>query len=370
MNEPIKLTQPSAATQAFTEEQKTTLAGIQMKLFELGLSAKPLGEISVGPLISVYRFRPEGKTTVAQLESLSEDMSMIFGKEVMIKRMPGETSVSFAIPNNERTPVNWLDTAKHVWSYYNKHPDSIPLGFGVNYLGRPYIDDLTQMPHLLIAGSTNGGKSTLIKSLIASIVYTMNSSTVNLVLSDTKGVEFVGFTGLPHLLFPTATSVLATLEQMDFLIEETERRLKLYPRVGATNIKEWNSVVGEADRLALIVMFIDECADIMDMKKIADDKLAKIARKSRAAGIHMVASTQRPDAKMIEGAIKANFPCRLSFRLTTSIDSRVALGEGGAERLMTKGDMLYKSPAGLFRLHSPKAELSEIRGAVEAAMHR
>jgi DNA segregation ATPase FtsK/SpoIIIE, S-DNA-T family len=387
MTNSIKITTQNQQSPPMNDEQRKTLASLQLKLIELGLNVKPLPNISVGPLISVYHFTPEGSTKVAQVEAVAEDMSIILGKEVLIKRMPGETSISFAIPNDERTTVKWLDTASEVWKWYVKQVPNeivtgadiqkpthtpIPLGFGVDHLGRPFIEDLTQLPHLLIAGTTNSGKSTLIKSLIASIVYTMNSSTVNLVLSDTKAVEFVPFAGLSHLLFPTATSALATLEQMDFLIEETERRLRLFPRHAATNIHEYNSVASEAERLALIVMFIDECADIMDLGKIADQKLGKIVQKSRAAGIHIIAATQRPSAKMIDGTIKANFPARLSFRLPSGVDSRVALNYTGAEHLMMKGDMLYLSPhrPGLHRLHAPLASLVDIKGAVEAAIHR
>lgn len=386
MTDPIKVTSLNQSAPPMSDEQKKTLASLQLKLIELGLNVKPLSNISVGPLISVYRFTPEGSTKVAQVEAVAEDMSIILGKEVLIKRMPGETSISFAIPNDERTIVRWLDTASQVWTWYHKQVDTladdgthvtnhhtpVPLGFGVDHLGRPFIEDLTQLPHLLIAGTTNSGKSTLIKSLIASIVYTMNSSTVNLVLSDTKAVEFVPFAGLPHLLFPTATSALATLEQMDFLIEETERRLKLFPRHAATNIHEYNSVASEAERLALIVMVIDECADIMDLGKIADQKLGKIVQKSRAAGIYIIAATQRPSVDVIKGTIKSNFPGRLSFRLRSGTDSRTILNDTGAESLMMKGDMLFSSPSrpGLHRLHAPLASLIDIRGAVEAAMSR
>lgn len=365
-------------------EHKTTTAALLMKMIELGLAVKHIPPISVGPLISIYRFIPDGQTRVSQIENLAEDFSIVLGKEVFIKRMPGETSISFAIPNNERGEVKWLNTATEVWKYWNhlsspiyrlthKHIP-IPLGFGVDHFGCPFIEDLTQIPHLLIAGSTGSGKSTLVKSLIASIVYTVSSSTIQLVLSDTKGVEFTGFAGLPHLLFPIATSAFQTLEQMDFLVEETERRLKKFRDQGghATNIHEYNAIVDEQHRMTLIVMIIDEAADIMDLGKVADQKLGKIVQKSRAAGIHMIACTQRPDAKMIDGTIKSNFNGRLSFRLPTQIDSRVILGDTGAEHLMMKGDMLYKSPnrPGLHRLHAPKAEMADIFAAVEQAMHK
>jgi S-DNA-T family DNA segregation ATPase FtsK/SpoIIIE len=374
-------------------EQKTTIAALQMKMMELGLSVKPVLPVSVGPLISIYRFIPEGSTKVSQVEALAEDFSVVLGKEIFVKRMPGESSISFAIPNDVRGEVKWLSTATEVWKYWQKATIlkdplnanvslvtrrpvhiPIPLGFGVDYLGRPFIEDLTQIPHLLIAGTTGSGKSTLVKSLIASIVYTVNSSTIQLVLSDTKGVEFTGFAGLPHLLFPIATSVFDTLKQMDFLVEETKRRLDLFRGHGshATNIHEYNAVDDEQQRLTLITMIIDETADIMDMGKIADEKLDKIVRKSRAAGIHVIACTQRPDAKMIGGTIKANFPGRLSFRLPSQIDSRVILGDTGAEHLMMRGDMLYKSPnrPGLHRLHAPKAEQADIQAAVEQAIHK
>lgn len=362
-------------------EQKATLALLTQKMFALGVSVKTLPNVSVGPLLSIYRFVPDGSTRISQIENLAEDFSIILGKEVMVKRFPGETAISVTVPNDTRTDVLWLPIATEVWKYYTPWREGspiemrsghvpIPLGFGVDSLGRPFIEDLTSCPHLLVSGTTNSGKSTLIKSLIASIVYTMNSSTIQLVLNDTKGVEFTMFAGLPHLLFPISTTVMGGFEQMDFLIEETERRFKLYPRHHATNIHEWNAACGEADRLSLIVMFIDECADLTDMKKIFEEKMGKITQKSRAAGIHVIASTQRPTAKMIDGTIKANMQARLSFRLPSQIDSRVALNHTGAEHLIMKGDMLYLSASrGLIRLHSPKASMNDLKSAVEMAVH-
>lgn len=388
--EQIKPSQPSVVEKPpMTEEQKRTLAILTQKMYALGVNAKPLSDLSVGPLITTYRFVPQDSTKVSQIENLSEDFSLILGKEVMVKRLPGETSVSVTVPNDQRTDVPWLPIATEVWkSFHSKWDRSngpfpegkfkgewpahtpIPLGFGVDSIGKPFVEDLTLMPHLLIAGTTGGGKSTLIKSLIASIVYTINSSTVQLVMSDTKGVEFTSFAGLPHLMFPIATDVMTTFEQMDFLIEETERRLKKFPKHHATNVNEWNSACSEQERMALIVLLIDECADLTDMKKLFEAKMGKITQKSRAAGIHVIAATQRPSAKMIEGTIKANMQARLSFRLPSQVDSRVALTHDGAQYLMMRGDMLYYSAQrGLIRLHSAKAKPEDIKSAIEMAIH-
>lgn len=387
MNETKPTPQIGFNQSVLTEEQKLTLGTLTQKMFALGVSVKPLPLISVGPLVSIYRFVPDGSTRVSQIENLSEDFSIILGKEVMVKRFPGETAVSVTVPNDKRTDVLWLPIATEVWKYFQvknkvdadllgqkieggrQDHTPIPLGFGVDSLGRPFIEDLTSCPHLLIGGTTGSGKSTLIRSIIASIVYTMNSSTINLVLNDTKGTEYIGFAGLPHLLFPISTTVMGGFEQMDFLIEETNRRFKLYPRFQATNIHEYNAACGEQDRLALIVMFIDECADLADMKKVFEEKMGKIVQKSRAAGIHVVASTQRPTAKMIDGTIKSNMQARLSFRFNSQIDSRVVLDCTGAEHLMMQGDMLYKSARGLVRLHSPMAKPADIKSAVEMAIH-
>lgn len=349
-----------------TEDQKRILVLLTNKINELGLEARPLEEISSGPLLQVFRFLPRGRTSVAKLEALAQDFALTLGVEdVLVKRMPGETAVGVFVPRKDRQLVKWTDTVAWLWN--NRGSQRIPLNFGVDHLGRNYIEDLTELPHLLIAGSTGGGKSVFLSNIISTLVYLKTSKEINFILSDTKGVEFGNFIGAPHLLFPPATNVWQTIEHMEWLLEVMEKRLKDFNASGARNIVEYHA---KGRNLNYIVLIIDELADIMGQKKkVGEDMLAKIVQKSRATGIHVIAATQRPSVDIVQGVIKANFPARVSFKLPSAHDSKTILGHHGAEHLLSKGDMLYVSPnkAGLTRLHAPWASQEDLRGAVEAA---
>jgi DNA segregation ATPase FtsK/SpoIIIE, S-DNA-T family len=355
-------------------------ATLLTKIHELGHSASYVPEVSRGPVVTIYRFLPKGSTKVSHLEGLAQDFAIALGVEdVLVKRIPGETAVSVWVPNKERRFVDFKDTMSSFWQAKDKH--KIPLNLGVDHLGRPVVVDLASLPHLLIAGSTGSGKSTLLGSILASIIYGVNSSDVQMVLSDTKGVEFGHFIGAPHLLYEPATSVYQTLERIEWLISEMERRLKVLQKASKQNVGQ---LEGNA-RLPYIMLCIDELADIVGdrtksgddgkgptLGKIALERLGKLAQKARATGIHIIASTQRPSAKLIEGDIKSNFPSRLSFRLPSGVDSRVVLDTEGAEHLLQQGDMLFVNPnkPGIQRLHAPYAQQADINSAVEVAVRR
>lgn len=357
-----------------TEEQIQTIGKITIKLVELGLEVEFQPPVLSGPIISIYRFAPQATTKVSHLESLSADIAVILGVEdVLIKRMPGDSAVGIYVPNRER---RYIDFKEAVGFLYDKERE-IPLLLGVDYMGKPVVEDLALLPHLLIAGSTGSGKSTLMASMLAGIVTKSNSSAVQLVLSDTKNVEFGYFVGSPHLLYEPAKSVWQTLEQLDWVVNEVEDRLKSIGKAGHRNITEYNAQAHR--RLPRIVVVIDELADLlMDRSKnedkiklssIAEGYISKIVQKSRAAGVHLIAATQQASVKIVAGYIKANFPARLSFRLPSESDSRTILNTGGAEHLLSPGDMLYISPLypGIRRIHAPHANIKDIQTAVEMA---
>jgi DNA segregation ATPase FtsK/SpoIIIE, S-DNA-T family len=360
-----------------TDEQLAIVAQITVKLATLGHELKYVPPISTGPFVTTYRFEPKGMAKVNQICSLSEDIALSLRVEdVLIRRIPGEAVIGITVPNKQRTLVLWQDTIVHV---PNTSDNPLPLNFGVDSLGHPFTDDLTKCPHLLIAGSTDSGKSVLLRSLLATLVYLKTPEEVQLILSDTKQVEFGDFVGMRHLLFDPATTKYQTLERMDWISEEVERRLKVIARCGKQNILQYNqfSRLGSEEKsdlpkLPYIVLVIDELADIVGSggekgeKKIAEAKLSRIVQKSRAAGVHVLAATQRPSVDVISGSIKANFPARLSFRLPTETDSRTVLGHGGAEHLLSRGDMFYLSPSrpALARLHSSYASSEYLKGAL------
>jgi len=328
------------------------------------------------------------------MESLADDFAVLLGVEdIMVKRMPGESAVGVFVPNRQRTLVKFLDTLALNWQ--QSKAARVPLNFGVDYLGNGFVEDLATLPHLLIAGSTGSGKSTLISSMIAVVINIVNSNAIKFILSDTKNVEFGHFVGAPHLLFDPVTSIYQTIEKMEWLCEEMEDRLKKIGKAGCRNIFEYkeklnatptivpNNFHGPVEDLPYIILVIDELADILSdssrpgqkgpsIGKIAGGFLAKIVQKSRAAGVYVIACTQRPSVNIVSGSIKANFPARLSFRLPSGPDSRTVIGTEGAEHLLSQGDMLYCSPnrPGITRLHAPWASITDIKAAVEAAIRR
>ena len=357
-----------------TPEHLQTVAILAKKMHALQMDVKILDEVSQGPVVSVYSLLPCGRTKVSQLEGLASDMAVALGVEdIVIKRQPGESNVSVFVPNKERHYVNFSEIATELW----KRADSmvVPIPLGIDYRGGFVIEDLSTLPHLLIAGSTGGGKSTLLHSIITGLTLCCKPTKVQFVLSDTKGVEFGKFIGAPHLLFEPATSVYQTLEQMDWIIEEVERRLKALSSSGARNIFEYRA---RGKSLPSIILVIDELADLLTERsregkgpsigKIASAKLDHIVRRSRATGVYVIAATQRPSVNIVSGTIKANFPSRATFRLPSEADSRTIIGEGGAEHLLSFGDMLFTGPTGLRRIHAPFVGATELEAALEMAM--
>jgi len=314
------------------------------------------------------------------MESLAADLAIaLHAEDVMVKRMPGESAVGIFVPNATRTSVFFRDTVANTW----KSVASIPLNLGVTYLNQPIVEDLAVLPHLLIAGSTGSGKSTLISSILAALICKKTSKEVRLCLGDTSNVEFGHFIGCPHLLFKPAINTKEVLDQMEWIIREMGVRLGKLSNAGVRNIHEYNaSRAPGQDKLPFIVFVLDELATLLGDKskpdpdgkgptygKIAESTLGNIVAGARKTGCHVIAATQRPSVNVVSGSIKTNFPARLSFRLTSDADSRTVLSTGGAEHLLSLGDMLYISPTrpGLQRLHAPFATIEDIKFAVQLA---
>jgi S-DNA-T family DNA segregation ATPase FtsK/SpoIIIE len=352
---------------------------------QLGLSVKPLPkDISVGPVVTVYRFEPQGSTKVANIEALADDFAVILkAEDIVVKRLPGEAAVAVFVPNRVREEVRWFNVSSVPTNGERPH---IPLMMGIDHLGKRVIEDLTLFPHLLVAGSTGSGKSTWMNSEVATIASNYSPQEIRLALSDTKGVEFNMFEKLPHLAYKIATSVDETVTMFDQIIKLMENRLKMFSnQQGVRNILEHNAKTSNT-RLSYICLLIDELFDILSdtrrletdegrsprVGEIARGKLAKIAAKARATGIHVIAATQRPSVKIVEGDIKANFPGRLSFRLPSEADSRTVLGTHGAEHLLSRGDMLFINPnkPGIYRIHAPIARQEDIQACLDYVFQR
>ncbi len=381
---------PNAAQKAsLSPDQLTVVSKIVSKFIDLGVDVEFTPPVMTGPVISLYKFKPTGKTRVSHIEALANDFAALLGHErVLVQRRTGDTAVSIAVPNAERSVVNFRDSVavaiKVISAANAKEQIHLPLNLGVDEQGQPVVEDLTKMPHLLIAGHTDSGKSTLLHSILGTIVYTMNSRDVQLVLADMKaGIEFNTYEGAPHLAFPVSKTPFQTLERMQWIIDIMEDRLHVIAGAGKRDIFGYNAVakmIG-GNHLPYIILVLDEAASLFGKgnksgnqkgSKIADEMLSTICAKARAAGVYIIVATQRPSVDVIGGSIKVNIPARLSFRLPTGVDSRTVLGTEGAENLLSRGDCLYLSTMrpSLMRLHSPYASVEDIRAAVEYAKAR
>lgn len=355
-----------------TNEQIVQL--VVAKAFELGCPVAPVLPVAEGPRLLYFGLVPQGSTKVSKVEDLASDLAIaLHVEDVLVKRMPGQGVVGVFIPRSDPQILRWHDLLGKAEKQVKALHYAVPLVLGVDWQGRVFTDDLAKLPHLLIAGSTGGGKSVLLRSLIASIVQLMNNQTVKLVLSDTKGVEFTDLCEAPNLLFPRATSPMMSITYMDELKKMTDGRLTMFGELGYRNIQEYNEA-NPNNPLPYIVLVFDELADIVCLpgakrgeKYLGADLLDYIVRKSRAAGIHCIAAVQRPSVDVVAGVIKNNFPARLSFKMVTQIDSRTVLDTEGAEHLLGVGDMLYLSPniPGLHRLHSGIATTNDIKAVLQ-----
>jgi len=376
------------------EKHLAVLATLQVKLASLGVEGHFLPSVSEGPVVTLYRFVPQNATRVSLVERVAPDLAIALAAEcVQVKRLPGEQAVGIYVPNKDKRLLLFRDAVGSVWDAYNNRKQRIPLLFGIDHMGAMVVEDLPLLPHLLIAGATGSGKSTLLNSILASIIYTVPPAKLKLVLSDVKQVEFTNFVGAPHLMFPVSTSIPETLEQMEWLCDEINRRLTTLVKASCQNILQYNSLETRA-AMPYILFVIDELAEILMDKsneeqeipdgkggtkikliargKLAEHRLGLIAQKARATGVHIIAATQRPSVKVVEGNIKANFPARVSFRLPSEADSRTILNTSGAEQLLSQGDMLFVSPnsPAIRRLHAPLASIEDIRAAVDVACRR
>ena len=373
-----------------TAEQKNVVDLIIEKIEAQGKHATFVSPVTVGPIISTYRFFPLKKTKVAHIEAMSKDFAVALGSEtIVVKRMPGESAIGVFVPNKIKTIVEYEQTLPNVAQYMAEPTKDghkkIPINLGITSNGDPFVDDLTQQPHMLIAGTTMGGKSTLLHGVVTTMANSLTRDELQLIISDTKGVEFADFTTLPHLRNGEKSickNWADTVMELDWACKESESRLSQFATFpGVKNIHQYNARAAKTPgmrNMCYVVIVIDELADLIgpardrSEAKLNSDKLSTLASRSRAAGIHIIASTQRPDVKLIKGQIKANLPTRLSFRLPSSQDSRTILNTKGAENLISQGDMFYTSSTSpeLKRLHAPLITSDEIAKVLASVLLR
>jgi S-DNA-T family DNA segregation ATPase FtsK/SpoIIIE len=373
------LLQMAERGQKMDESQlKECARAIEQKCAEFDVAGH-ITQINPGPVVTTFELKPEAGIKYSRITGLGDDLCLALKAEsILIERIPGKSTVGIEVPNVHRETIALRDVVES--PEFSHSPSKLTLPFGKDLIGRIRAGDLTQMPHLLIAGSTGTGKSVFINSLLMGMLFKATPDELKLVLIDPKQLELGLYADIPHLFTPVVTDPKVAANVMRNATREMERRLKLLAQRGVRNIEQYNRTFEKGQSLSLfdnveeeehkplpyLVIVIDELADLMmvDTNGV-EESITRLAQMARAVGIHLILATQRPSVDVITGLIKANFPARISFRVASKVDSRTILDTNGSESLLGKGDMLYL-PAGssrLHRIHGPYVHESEV-GAV------
>jgi S-DNA-T family DNA segregation ATPase FtsK/SpoIIIE len=345
-------------------ENRPDGAFMEKILLDFGINGK-IKAINNGPVVSLYEFEPAPGVKVAKIINLSEDLARnTSSTSARVSVIPGKNTVGIEIPNETRESVS----LREIISYekFQKKDIKLPIALGKSISGMPIVGDLTSMPHLLIAGTTGSGKSVCINTIIVSLLYKLNPDLCKFILIDPKMLELSTYEGIPHLLTPVITDAKKATSALAWTVKEMNSRYKLMSKVGVRNIDGYNAK--HKLKMPYIVVVVDEMSDLMLVAgKEIENYIQKLSQMARAAGIHIIMATQRPSVDVITGTIKANFPTRVSFQVSSKIDSRTILGEQGAEQLLGKGDMLFMSSANrIVRIHGPFVSENEIEKIVNS----
>ena len=327
-------------------------------LLDFGVNGK-IKKVSHGPVVTLNEFEPAAGVKVSKIINLSDDIARNTSSEsARISTIPGSNTIGIELPNNSRENVYLSEILNN--NDFKKKDIKLPIALGKSISGNPIVGDLSSMPHLLIAGTTGSGKSVCINTIILSLLYRHTPDKCKFILIDPKMLELSTYEGIPHLLCPVITEAKKAASVLGWVVKEMESRYRLMTKEGVRNIDGYNA----KHKLSMpyIVVVVDEMSDLMLVAgKEIENYIQKLSQMARAAGIHIIMATQRPSVDVITGTIKANFPTRISFQVTSKIDSRTILGEQGAEQLLGKGDMLYMSSANrIVRIHAPFVSDGEI----------
>ena len=370
-------------------------------LQNFGIAGK-VTEVHPGPVITMYEFAPGPGIKVARIVTLAHDLAMALKAPSVriVVPLPGKSTVGIEVPNPDKETVALREILTS--EAYTRSRSKLTLALGKDIFGRPCVADLKTMPHLLVAGATGSGKSVGLNSMLLSLLFSAHPDEVKLLLIDPKVLELQIYDGIPHLLHPVLTSPKAAARGLTWVIQEMERRYRLLAEYGVRNIHAYNEKVGdglpavqpntpparssrlgsateseeagdlqseeEPQPLPYIVVVVDEFADLMmTAPKEVEEKIARLAQMARASGIHLILATQRPSVDVVTGLIKANFPTRIAYQVSSKTDSRTILDANGAEALLGLGDMLYLPPGTgrLTRLHGSYVSDDEVRRVVE-----
>ena len=328
-------------------------------LLDFGVEGN-ITKVSHGPVVTLNEFEPAAGIKVSKGINLSEDIARNTSSEsARISTIPGRSTIGIELPNNIRENVYLSEIISS--KEFRKKDIKLPIALGKSISGTPIIGDLASMPHLLIAGTTGSGKSVCINTIILSLLYKLTPNKCKFILIDPKMLELSTYERIPHLLCPVITEPKRAASVLGWVVKEMESRYRLMTKEGVRNIDGYNEK--HSLPMPYIVVIVDEMSDLMLVAgKEIENYIQKLSQMARAAGIHIIMATQRPSVDVITGTIKANFPTRISFQVTSKIDSRTILGEQGAEQLLGKGDMLYMTSANrIVRIHGPFVSEKEIK---------
>ena len=395
---PISILDPAEKKQLNYSPESLAAVGhlLEIKLKEFGVEVA-VDSIHPGPVITRYEIQPAAGVKVSRIANLAKDLarSLAVTSVRVVEVIPGKTTVGIESPNEDRQIVRFSEVLSTPEFDDAKSPVTLALGHDIG--GKAVITDLAKMPHLLVAGTTGSGKSVGVNAMILSILFKSGPEDAKLIMIDPKMLELSIYEGIPHLLCPVVTDMKDAANALRWSVAEMERRYKLMAKMGVRNLAGFNQKIKDAEaagepisdplykresihdeaplltKLPTIVVVVDEFADMMMIvgKKV-EELIARIAQKARAAGIHLILATQRPSVDVITGLIKANIPTRMAFQVSSKIDSRTIIDQGGAEQLLGHGDMLYMPPGTSLpiRVHGAFVSDEEVHRVVEAWKQR
>jgi S-DNA-T family DNA segregation ATPase FtsK/SpoIIIE len=347
---------------------------LEKKLDDFGVQGRVV-EVAPGPVITTFEYEPAPGVKINKIANLTDDLALAM-RAISIRivaPIPGKAAIGIEVPNTNRQVVRFKEVIAS--SAFAKSKSKLTLCLGKDIVGNPIVAELEKMPHLLIAGATGTGKSVALNAMICSLLYKSKPDEVKIIMIDPKRIELSNYDGIPHLITPVVTNPKKATHALFWALREMERRYELLSEMGARNIKQYNNKVAKAakpvdkeapEQLPYIVIVIDELSDLMMLaSRDVEVALTRLAQMARAAGIHLILATQRPSVDVLTGIIKANFPTRLTFQVSSRTDSRTIIDTIGAENLLGNGDMLFLPPgtAKLQRIHGAyisETELSQI----------
>ena len=355
---------------------------LERKLSDFGVEGEVV-EILPGPVITMYEYKPAPGVKISKVANLSDDLALTLRAQSIriVAPIPGKAAIGIEIPNNQREVVYLKEILSSAAYKNSKH--RLPIALGKDITGAAVVADLTKMPHLLVAGATGTGKSVSINTMIESLLFKVSTEMVRLLLVDPKRIELSMYHDIPHLLHPVVTQAKDATKALRWAVEEMEKRYMLLSDRGVRNIETYNRRIvkdkgtktapedtskGIDKTLPYIIVIIDELADLMMISsKEVEESITRLAQMARAAGIHLIIATQRPSVNVLTGIIKANFPTRISFQVSSKVDSRTILDTNGAEHLLGDGDMLFMPPgvSRIMRIHGAYVSEEEVQAVTD-----